>query len=112
MVVVVVAKLWEGWCDTVLSARRRERPLPATGGHDMSTFICDQCDQSAPMSARWAALTPRPSDPSEIVAVMWFCADCGQRWGADEVAEVERLFDEDMDSVWERWGERVCFLSA
>jgi hypothetical protein len=78
----------------------------------MSTFICDHCEQDAPINARWAALTPRPSDPSELVAVMWFCADCGPRWGADEVSEVERLFDEDLSSVWERWGAGVHFLTA
>lgn len=36
----------------------------------------DQCDQCEGRPARFAVAGPRPSDPSEIVSIMYVCGHC------------------------------------
>jgi hypothetical protein len=76
------------------------------------TITCDFCDAETPFASRWAHLTPRPSDPTEVVATLWTCPPCGEQHGLIAVTEAERLFDEDYATVRERWGDRVAFLTA
>ena len=37
-------------------------------------FNCDQCAQSS--STRIFVVCTRPSDPTELVSVMWVCSNC------------------------------------
>lgn len=76
------------------------------------TFECDTCKVKFPLRDRWAHLTPRPSDPTELVAVMWLCDTCGEREGGWEVRKVDRMFDEELARAREIWGDRVIFLTA
>ena len=39
-------------------------------------FTCDICQADWPISARWHALSKRPST-GEMTEVMWVCGDCG-----------------------------------
>jgi predicted RNA-binding Zn-ribbon protein involved in translation (DUF1610 family) len=77
-----------------------------------ANFSCDSCNAESPYRERYAHLTLRPSDPSELVAVMFLCSACGEAEGAWEVREVERMFDDDLKKVWEIWGSKVIFLTA
>ena len=40
------------------------------------TFVCDFCEVRHPMDLRHVVALPRPSDPDELVAVMWGCGAC------------------------------------
>ena len=37
---------------------------------------CDLCDKPLPPEDRIVSRRPRPSDPSEMVAIMWACEEC------------------------------------
>lgn len=38
---------------------------------------CDFCGKEFEMALRHCVALPRPSDPQELVAVMWACPTCG-----------------------------------
>lgn len=76
------------------------------------TITCDLCDAETPFRTRWAHLTLRPSDPTEVVATIWACPPCGASNGLMSVDEAERLFEEDYAAVRDRWGSLAAFLTA
>lgn len=39
-----------------------------------NTFTCDNCQREHPVARRVAVCKPRPSDPSELCAVLWMCS--------------------------------------
>lgn len=43
-----------------------------------NTFNCDSCGEIFPKNDRFPAMLQRPSNPSEMVAVLWFCPACGK----------------------------------
>jgi hypothetical protein len=51
-----------------------------TGG----TFTCDFCMAETYHTSRWEHRVLRPSDPTELVAVLWLCEPCGESSGAHE----------------------------
>lgn len=44
------------------------------------TFQCDGCGHEALKSARHVAVAERPSN-GELVEVLWFCPECGFKYG-------------------------------
>ena len=59
-----------------------------------TTFECDFCQAQVPLKDKHYALQARPSDPSEIVAVMWGCPDCGKKHGLAGPAELKGIEDD------------------
>lgn len=51
---------------------------------------CDDCGREYPWHARHVAVMPRPSDPSELVAVLAFCPPCGRKGSHPTPATLER----------------------
>ena len=43
---------------------------------ESTTFVCDFCQAAHPHYDRVVVALPRPSDPDELVAVMWGCGLC------------------------------------
>ena len=37
-------------------------------------FTCDHCQKEVPVNERVCVCLPRPSDPSELCAVLWCCS--------------------------------------
>jgi hypothetical protein len=56
-------------------------------------FDCDYCDKPVPMQDRYVAATPRPSDPTELVAVLWTCGPCGRAGKLTSPQEIEAISD-------------------
>lgn len=54
-------------------------------------FDCDYCGKNVPMETRWAAVLPRPSDPTELVAVLWTCGPCGAAGKLTSPQEIEAI---------------------
>jgi hypothetical protein len=50
---------------------------------------CDTCGVTFATSERHVAIQPRPSDPSELCAVMWACPPCGRELGWPTPEDVE-----------------------
>lgn len=53
-------------------------------------MTCDNCNAEYPFHARHVATMVRPSDPSELVAVLAFCPPCGRRANLPTPAQIER----------------------
>ncbi len=66
---------------------------------------CDICGRDFPPGDSRYALTTRPSDPSEVVCVMWACPECGDKAGFVTEAEAERRFAEGY------YGRQAAFLT-
>jgi predicted RNA-binding Zn-ribbon protein involved in translation (DUF1610 family) len=49
---------------------------------------CDECGKEFPIADRYVAVKERPSDPRELVAVMWFCPECGKEQGLQTAGQV------------------------
>jgi hypothetical protein len=54
-----------------------------------SDFECDCCEETFPPKDRRYVITPRPSCPDELVAVMWTCPACAPSMDAMTAAECE-----------------------
>ena len=54
------------------------------------TTTCDFCDTRFPVSERRVVALPRPSDPSELVAVMWGCGSCEHSRDLPTPVEIEQ----------------------
>ncbi len=52
---------------------------------------CDFCDEVYLISDRWVAALRRPSDPTELVAVMWGCPTCGPEHGLLSAEAVDAI---------------------
>ena len=53
---------------------------------------CDYCEAEFNHADRWVAALRRPSDPTELVAVMWACPPCGEANGLtspDQITAIE-----------------------
>lgn len=59
-----------------------------------SPFTCDICDKEFPPQDRRYVIQPRPSDPTELVAVMWTCPTCAPQMGALTGEECEAYREE------------------
>jgi hypothetical protein len=55
------------------------------------TTECDYCEAEFPMQDRWVAAMRRPSDPSELVAVMWACPPCGEANGLQSPEVIDAI---------------------
>ena len=53
-------------------------------------FECDFCSRSHPHHDRVVVAMPRPSDPAELVAVMWGCGNCESSF---ELPSANSIFD-------------------
>jgi hypothetical protein len=63
----------------------------------MSEYTCDFCDKAVERKNLTFAMTPRPSDPLELVCVMWACTECGTKAGFktwDDIEKIEREIEE------------------
>jgi hypothetical protein len=49
---------------------------------------CDGCNKTYDRNERHVVARPRPSDPRELVAVMWFCPECGEQQGLPSAEQV------------------------
>lgn len=54
---------------------------------------CDFCFAQFPEHERTVAATPRPSDPSELCAVMWGCGKCEHSKELPTPAALERQLE-------------------
>lgn len=48
----------------------------------MATIKCDQCDTVIEAVKRYEVRLPRPSDPSDLCAILWICEACASEMGA------------------------------
>lgn len=72
----------------------------------MSDSTCDECQ--GPMPTIVAAFTRRPSDPTDLCSILWFCEWCAARkgWeGVDYVFPADRKPCLATFSQVERWIE-------
>ena len=58
------------------------------------TFVCDYCNRSHPTHDRVVVALPRPSDPDELVAVMWGCGLCEDSVMLPSATEVTEAIEE------------------
>jgi len=57
-------------------------------------FLCDVCGKTTDLDDKFVEAMPRPSDPHEIVATMWYCPDChAEGWGRS-VEDVKKAYPE------------------
>ena len=56
-------------------------------------FDCDYCGAEVPMQDRYVAAMPRPSDPTELCAVLWTCAPCGIAGGLTSPQDIDAISD-------------------
>jgi len=54
----------------------------------MPTTTCDFCEAEYATDDRHVVATRRPSDPAELVAIMWACPTCGDEQGLPTPAEL------------------------
>lgn len=54
---------------------------------------CDRCGDPYPVQDRHVVALPRPSDPDELCAVMWYCPECGDATGTPTAREVFDLIE-------------------
>jgi len=57
----------------------------------MSMTTCDFCFTTFPAHERTVVAMPRPSDPSELCAVMWGCGKCPNSKELPTPARIERM---------------------
>ena len=60
------------------------------------TFECDICGDDNSVDDIYYCTTPRPSDQTELVAVMWICKECSHKnpgIGARTRDDLEYYFD-------------------
>lgn len=69
---------------------------------------CDYCEVEFDLGDRHVAALPRPSDPSEIVAVMWACPSCG----VTEKLPTAKAVIEAVESGKEWDGRRYLFVTV
>jgi hypothetical protein len=69
---------------------------------------CDCCQAEFKFSQRRVAATPRPSDPTEIVAVMWGCGICTETRGWPKATAIYDAVENGRE--WE--GRRYLFVSV
>ena len=55
-----------------------------------NTFTCDFCDETEHYGYRHVVPMVRPSDPTELVAIMWACRPCGFRDGLPSAEQLHR----------------------
>ena len=55
---------------------------------------CDRCEIEFKMEERHVSALPRPSNPSEIVAVLWYCPECGKKDGLPTAKEIVEAVEE------------------
>lgn len=46
------------------------------------TFECDGCGERVRHADRYSVLMPRPSDPTDVVAILWTGPCCAEKMGA------------------------------
>lgn len=72
-------------------------------------FDCDFCGRKHPHHDRVVAATPRPSDPLELVAVMWGCGNIG--CGSVELPTATEIFDS-VEETGQWQGTPYLFVSV
>jgi hypothetical protein len=59
----------------------------------MMLSTCDFCNARFSTHARTIAAIPRPSDPSELCAVMWGCGECEHSRDLPTPAQLEEQLE-------------------
>lgn len=57
-------------------------------------FMCDCCEKKTVAKNKRYLLNTRPSDPTELVAIMWTCPKCASSVGAMTVKACEKYREE------------------
>lgn len=50
---------------------------------------CDDCGETFPTDLRHVVVQPRPSDPTDLCAILWMCTRCGVKGDLPTVPELE-----------------------
>lgn len=57
-------------------------------------FECDGCQAQVDDDEKYVVRLPRPSDPTDMCAVLWFCTECGEPQAKPGVCMTEAGWDE------------------
>jgi hypothetical protein len=55
---------------------------------------CDNCGEDFEVIDRHVNAHPRPSDPTDLVATLWFCPSCGEEAGWPTAEDILNAVDE------------------
>jgi hypothetical protein len=69
---------------------------------------CDNCGKDFPVIDRHVNAHPRPSNPQELTATLWFCPSCGEKSGLPSADDVLNAIDES-DGMWK--GDRYMWVT-
>ena len=73
-----------------------------------NTVECDFCSAEFDIDTRRVAVQARPSDPTELVAILWGCGDCK---GSKELPTAEAVMTAVVDTgKWE--GQPFLFVTV